>query len=171
MLNKTWSRNVFHNINIEWIQLEQPAVMTLQCEPLNGHLMHYTSVEYCPFLQAKPRGVWSDFVGCFHANISADLAYPKHVLLGTWLVTVLKNFPSNVWLWLFWFFHKKKDNGFALFLLYDTYLQMSMVRLAEIVVARKQSWKCNNLRCTSCHCVVTHGLQCCSRSNTPLVRW
>ena len=119
----------------------------------------FNALHICGILSiSSSKTSWSDFLGCFHANISADLAYPKHVLLGTWLVTVLKNFPSNVWLWLFWFFHKKKDNGFALFLLYGTYLQMSMVRLAEIVVARKQSWKCNNLRCTSCHCVVTHGL-------------
>ena len=53
--------------------------------------MHYTSVEYCPILQAKPRRVQSDSLWCFHTNISAILVYPKHVLLGTWPVTVLDN--------------------------------------------------------------------------------
>ena len=49
MLNKRWSRNVFHNINIECIQLEQPAVDDI-CDSLNGHLMHYNSVKYCLIL-------------------------------------------------------------------------------------------------------------------------
>ena len=87
MLNNKWSRNVFHNINIECIRLGQPAVHDI-CNPLNGHLMHYISVEYCPILQAKIRGVWSDLLQCFHAYISAVLAYPKHVLLWTWPVTI-----------------------------------------------------------------------------------
>ena len=56
MLNNTWSINVFHNINIKCIRLEQAAVHDI-CDPLNGHLMHYISVEYCPILPAKPRGV------------------------------------------------------------------------------------------------------------------
>jgi len=83
MLSKTWSRIVFHNINIECIRLEQPSVMTLQCDPLNGHLMHYTSGDYCLILRAKPCGVRLDFRVCFLANISAVLVYPKHVLLDT----------------------------------------------------------------------------------------
>ena len=66
MLNNTWSRNVFHTINIESIRLEQPAVHDI-CDQLNGHLMHYTSMEYCSILRAKPRGVHSDFLQGFHA--------------------------------------------------------------------------------------------------------
>jgi len=55
---------VFHNINIECIRLEQPAIHDI-CEPLNGYLIAYTSVEYCPILRAKPRGVRSDLLQCF----------------------------------------------------------------------------------------------------------
>ena len=64
MLNNTWSRHGFHNIDIECIRLEQPAVHYI-CDPLNGHLMHYNSVEYCPILRAKPCGVRSDFFVIF----------------------------------------------------------------------------------------------------------
>ena len=38
--------------------------------------------------------------------------------------------------------------------------------LAETIVARKWSQKCNTLRCTSCHCVVTQGLPGHCRYNT-----
>ena len=63
MLNNTWSRNVNHNINIECIQFEQPAIHDI-CEPLNlnGHVMHYSSIEYCPILRARPRAVQSDLL-------------------------------------------------------------------------------------------------------------
>ena len=64
----------------------------------------------------------------------------------------------------------KHDNDLALFLLYDIFLQMPMVRLPETVATRKRSRKCNTLRCTPCQCVVTRGLPGRSRSNTPLVR-
>ena len=49
MRNKTWSRNGFHNIYIESIRLEQPAIHV--CDTLNGHMKYYTSVEYCPLFE------------------------------------------------------------------------------------------------------------------------
>jgi len=52
-------------------------------------------------------------------------------------------------------------------LLYFVCMALTYKRLAEIEATSKRGRKCNTLRCTSCHCVVTRGLKGCGRSNTP----